>query len=269
MRVSHSASQFASRSVSLSLLVAGLSLSGLSMAHAAQYQADYKISYLGITVAKSSFKSTIEGNNYSLTGHLKTAGLVRAVEKSSGSTSIKGTLGKKGAVPSTYKLSYTSGKKAKSTWITFKGGNAVSTSNSPKTKKKGKWKEVTAKDLKSVVDPLSASLVRGNTPQEVCNRTIRFYDGRMRGDVKLSYAGQRPFSTDGFKGLTVHCSGRFIPVSGYNQNKKDIKWMRDNGRISLSFAKVDNSGLHAPVAAEVKTRLGKVRVRASRFVVTR
>lgn len=253
---------------SLSLSILALGLLGFGSAEAAQYQADYKVTYLGVTVAKSSFKSTIKGNTYSLTGQLRTAGLVRAVEKTSGTTSIKGTLGKKGAVPSSYKLSYKSGKKSKSTHISFKGGNAVSIKNSPKAIKKGKWKNVTKKDLRSVVDPLSATLVRGKTPQEVCNRTIRFYDGKMRGDVKLRYAGQRPFSTNGFKGLTVHCSGRFIPVAGYNQNKKDIKWMRDNGRISLSFAKVDATGLHAPVSAEVKTRLGKLRVRASRFVVT-
>lgn len=260
MRISHL--------TSVSLMAAGLSLSGFGFAHAANYQADYKISYLGITVAKSSFTSSIKGDNYTVKGQLRTAGLVRAVEKTSGATSIKGKLGKKGAIPTHYKLNYTSGKKARSTQITFKSGNAVSTSNTPKPKKKGKWKDITAKDLKSVVDPLSATLVRGKTPQEVCNRTIRFYDGRLRGDVRLRYAGQRPFSTKGFKGNTIHCSGRFTPVAGYNQNKKDMKWMRDKGRISISFAQVDNTGLHAPVAAEVNTRLGKVRVRASRFVVT-
>lgn len=254
--------------LSLSVLAVGFSFVGFGPVKAAQYQADYNVTYLGVTVAKSSFQSTIEGNSYSLKGQLRTAGLVRAVEKTSGTTSIQGTLGKKGAIPSSYRLSYKSGKKSKSTQIAFKGGNAVSTKNSPNATKKGNWKNVTKNDLKSVVDPLSATLVRGKTPQEVCNRTIRFYDGKMRGDVTLRYAGQRPFSTKGFKGLTVHCSGRFIPVAGYNQNKKEINWMRDNGRISLSFAKVDATGLHAPVSAEVKTRIGNLRVRASRFVVT-
>ena len=255
--------------LSASIFAIGLTISAVDFANAAQYQAEYKVTYLGLTVAKSNFTSTIVGNNYSVKGSLRTAGLVRAVQKTTGTTHIKGQLGKKGAVPSSFNMSYQSGKKAtKTTSVTFKGGNVVATKNSSPARKKGKWKALTARHLKSVVDPLSATLIRGKTPQELCNRTIRYFDGKMRGDVKLKYAGRRPFSTKGYKGLTVHCAGRFMPVAGYDQNKKDIKWMRDNGRISVSFAPVDNSGLHAPVMADVKTRRGNVRVRASRFVVT-
>ena len=254
--------------LSYGLLAGGLSFFAMgSAAEAVQYQAEYKITYLGVTVAKTNFTSVIKGDSYSLNGQLRTAGLVRAFEKTSGTTKINGLLTESGAQPVDYKLSYTSGKKSKSTHITFERGNVVATNNAPAIKKKGRWKDIVSGDLKSVVDPFSATLVRGRTPQEVCNRTIRFYDGRMRGDVKLRYKGQRPFRTKGFKGQIVHCSGRFVPISGYNQNKKDIQWMRDKGQISLSFAKVDPSGLHAPVAAEVKTRLGKLRVRASRFAV--
>lgn len=235
---------------------------------AAQYQADYTVSYLGLPVAKSSFKSQIDGNKYSVKGTLRSAGLVRTFAKTSGSTSIQGTLNAKGAVPSAYNMAYKSGKKAKSTRIDFRRGNVVKTKVTPPSKAKGKWKPLADSDLKSVVDPLSATLLRGKSPQEVCNRTIRFFDGRMRGDIKLRYAGTRPFSTKGFKGNSIHCSGRFIPVSGYDQAKKDIVWMQKYSKISMSFASVGGDDLYAPVAAELTTRAGTIKVRASRFIVT-
>lgn len=247
--------------------VLGATFMGLP-ANAAQYQADYTVSYLGLPVAKSSFKSHINGDKYSVKGTLRSAGLVRTLDKTSGTTSIEGTLNAQGAVPNAYNLAYTSGKKAKTTRIDFRGGNVVATKMVPPSRAKGKWKPLADSDLKSVVDPLSATLLRGKSPQQVCNRTIRFFDGRMRGDIKLRYAGKRPFSTKGFKGDSIHCAGRFIPVAGYDQNKKDIIWMQKNSKISMSFASIGGNDLYAPVAAELTTRVGKITVRASRFVVT-
>lgn len=258
--------------VRLSPLICAASFVGAAFmsvpAQATQYQADYTVSYLGLPVAKSSFQSQINGDKYSVKGTLRSAGLVRTFEKTSGTTSIQGTLNAKGAVPSAYNMAYKSGKKAKSTRIDFRGGNVVATKVVPPSRAKGKWKPLADKDLKSVVDPLSATLLRGRSPQEVCNRTIRFFDGKMRGDIKLRYAGKRPFSTKGFKGDSIHCAGRFIPVAGYDQNKKDIIWMQKNSKISMSFASIGGNDLYAPVAAELTTRVGKITVRASRFVVT-
>ena len=81
----------------------------------------------------------------------------------------------------------------------------------------------------------------------------------------MRYVRTIPFSTRGFKGDAVTCRANFKPVAGYNQSKKDIQWMRDEGFIDISFAPVGNTGIFAPVVAKVKTRLGTATIRAKRF----
>ena len=164
-------------------------------------------------------------------------------------------------------LNYTSGgRKAKKTLLAFSGGSVVSTENSPPPgARRASWLPVSEADLKSVTDPLSAAIIKAANLREVCNRTLRVYDGEIRADLKLSYAGIKPFSTRGFKGDAVRCRARFVPISGYHQDRKAIDYLANHSRIEVAFGQVGRTGIYAPVTASVKTKIGTVRVYARRF----
>ncbi|MDZ7822800.1 MAG: hypothetical protein U5K75_01305 [Ahrensia sp.] len=94
---------------------------------------------------------------------------------------------------------------------------------------------------------------------------MKVFDGAMRADFPMRYVRTIPFSAKGYSGNAVTCRAQFRPISGYDKNKKEIAWMRDNGYADISFAPVADTGLYAPVAVKLNTEIGTLSVRAIRF----
>jgi hypothetical protein len=246
----------------IAAVVAGLSAPA---ARAETFSSSYAVSVLGLTVGASQFKATIEGKKIRINGNVRSSGLVRIFDDTTGSTSVVAHLGKSGIVPVSYDLNYVSGNKKKRTTISFSGGDAVKVSNSPAVKKHGDYIELSKGDLVSVFDPIAAGMFRASGPDDVCNRTVRVFDGETRADLKLTPAGTEAISTNGFAGTGVRCNVRFKPVAGYKADTYQIKYLRDNSRITAVFAPVGSTGLWAPVKAEVGTQIGPVRIFATQF----
>lgn len=238
-------------------------------AHATDvYRADYSISLLGLRLAKSHFVTTIENGTFKTSGTLATAGLVRIFDRTDGVTSVSGRIEGSRVTPSSFVLKYSYGKKRSTTTIDFARGGVVKAENQPPVNKKGQWIAVTPDDLKAVTDPLSALLVAARSPRDICNRTLRVFDGSARVDLKLDFAGSQVFSTKGFHGTVTSCHVRFIPVSGYRKGVYLMRYLRAQENIRVSFASLGNSGIYAPVYAKVGTELGAVTVYATRFEAT-
>lgn len=231
-----------------------------------KFRADYRLSFLGFSIAKSSFASTFSGDTFLLSGNLKSAGLARMFDKTVAQTKVSGRLGDGGVEPLDYELNYVSGGKRQITAIRFNNGSVVETENVPPLKKRGAdWVPLRSDDLRSVFDPLTASMVRADSPLEVCNRIIRTYDGEMRVDLKLGYGGMKPFRTRGFEGDVVRCKVKFEPVSGYRKGRRALDFMKHKSRMEIAFAPVGASDIYAPVSATIGTQIGTLRLYATQF----
>ena len=103
----------------------------------------------------------------------------------------------------------------------------------------------------------------------VCNRTLQIFDGQTRAQIRLSPAGTERLSVKGFDGTAITCNAKFVPVSGYEKDKKSVRYLADKSKITISFASLNTdqqgAGIYAPVAASVGTQIGTVTVRATRF----
>lgn len=236
-----------------------------SGAGAAEYRADYTITALGLTIASTSFQTRIDGDRYAIDGSLRSAGIARLFTTTDGSLSARGTMRPGTITPHSFDVRYTDNKKAKRTTIGFTGNRVTDFSNSPVIRKGDDWIEVARDHLVGVLDPVTASMLPASSPGEVCRNTMRVFDGAMRSELKLSYLRTIPFSAKGYTGDAVTCTARFVPVSGYPRNKREITWMRDNGRIEISFAPVGTTGFYAPVRARVRVEAATINVTATRF----
>lgn len=232
---------------------------------AADFASEYSISIIGINIGKSEFKTSINDNQYKISGSLNASGIATVFTSTTGSLTASGKLNNDKVLATAFDVKYKDGDKNKRTTLGFSGGNVTKISNTPKPKKKGKWVEVQKSHLNDVLDPMAAILVPAKSFKSVCNNTLKIFDGEMRADFPMRYLRTIPFSAQGYKGDAVTCRASFKPISGYDANKKDINWMRDSGRIEISFAPVGNTGYFAPVAAKIKTRIGMANIRASRF----
>jgi hypothetical protein len=229
------------------------------------YSAEYRISVLGLPIARANTLTRIGQNNYSLKGDFRSSGIARIFDQTDGTLAISGKVNKASFQPSSYHLQYQHKNKAKSTRISFSNGYVTDTKNSPAIKKRKPWVELTAADLRNVSDPISAMMIKAKSLREVCEQSLKTFDGQTRADLRLTYSGMGKYSTKGFKGDTVECRARFVPIAGYQKDKESINYLANKSRISISFASLGNSGIYAPVEARISTKIGTVKVSATSF----
>lgn len=260
---------FTSHMIAAVPLVA-LALIAARPAHAAQsYQTDYRVSLLGLSIARASFSTKVTDGAYQITGTLASSGLASLFDDTNGKVNVTGQFSESGPVPTSYVVKYRHGNRDKSTSIAFTKGNVMNTTNVPPIRKKKNWVELSPADLQSVADPISGVMVSANRPEQVCTQTLHIYDGLTRVDLKLSPSGRtQPFATKGFKGNAITCTAKFVPIAGYQKGRKAIEYLKNSSKISLTFASLGNSAIYSPVLAKIGTQVGTVTVFATRFEKT-
>lgn len=244
-------------------LGAAISLSALpAAAETRSYTADYTASYLGIPVARATFTSTIaKDGGLEMRGSLSSAGLARMFSSTSGNANLSARIAGRGVVPRNFQVEFNSGGRPDGVDIRFRNGSAVSVSHRrPAPQRRRTYVPITSDHLESVMDPLSATLVRAASADEVCDRRLSIFDGWLRADIRL-----RPVSTGPLprhEGEGAVCAGSFTPVAGFNSDNRDMRHLRESGAIRITFAPLGDSGLYAPVEASIGTRVGTVQISA-------
>lgn len=246
------------------ITVAFLVTAQASYAEPTKYTADYTVSIYGLTLAHTSFTSTLDGDAIRIDGTIATAGVARIIDDTKGTTTVRGHLSEGGIAPDSFVIAYKSGKKNKRTEIDYAGGTVSRTLNIPPLKKRKKWVALSAADLKAATDPLSGIMVRAEKPADVCARTLRYYDGELRADIRFSYAGKKPFTIPGYSGDATVCTARFTPVGGYKPGSSSIEYLK-KAQMTVAFAPMGATGMFVPVSASVGTKIGTVTVRADRL----
>lgn len=226
------------------------------------YSGEYTISFLGLPVARSKFVSVFEGDNFTVKGSMSSAGMAKLFDSTTGSSFAAGSFIGKTTRPQSFETQYKSGKKRQLTSISFAKGAVSKTVNDPPLKKRKNQVPLDTSDLKAVNDPVSATLIRADSPDEVCGRTLKLFDGEMRVNLALSHVKIGPVPN--YKGDAVTCSARFIPVSGYRTKNRTMDYLKSKAKISISFAQLGETGIYAPVRATITTTLGPVTVTAKR-----
>ncbi|MBL8576331.1 MAG: DUF3108 domain-containing protein [Mesorhizobium sp.] len=233
------------------------------------YRGEFTISFLGLPVARIDFDSRMEGESYKVEGKVESAGLGAFFYDTKGTLTATGRVGDRIEAES-FRAQYSYDGKPTLVDIRFAGGNVVKVVNEPPLKKRGSdWVPIPPEDLKSVVDPLAASLVKADKLEDVCKGSSRMFDGELRADLALSFVGTGTMSVEGFEGPTVTCRLTFTPSSGYRKGRRSLEYLRTKSRIMVTFAQIGETGIYAPIHATIGTQIGTITVRARRFEATK
>jgi hypothetical protein len=233
------------------------------------FRGEYTVSFLGLSVARATFESRYENDAYSIRGSVSSAGLAQLFDDTRGTISTSGRVLGDRIEPGAFRADYTSGKKVSLIDIGFANGKVVSTKVLPPPKPRGAdWLPLGAADLAGVADPIAATVIRADSPDKVCGRTVKLYDGEMRADLVLAYIEKGSISVTGYEGPTVTCRLGFEPVSGYRKGRKALEFLKKKSRIKVTFAPLGQTGVYAPIHATVGTEIGTITIRARRFEAT-
>ncbi|MAW87948.1 MAG: hypothetical protein CMJ42_15630 [Phyllobacteriaceae bacterium] len=245
--------------------LATLPVAGQAMEARDTFVTEYTFSLLGLPLGQSHFRSSVDGNRFTVEGSVRSSGLALVFDKTVAHSRVEGRLTDNGVVPDRYAMNYVSGEKKRATALVFRDGNVIEARVSPKPRKNEKLVPVTAEHLKAVSDPMTASIVRAASPEAVCGRTLHVFDGRMRMDIALSNPQTGDVTIGSYKGPSVTCKAKFIPVAGYRTDRKSIQYLRANDDISVTFARRGSTDVYAPVKASVPTYIGRLTIAATRF----
>jgi hypothetical protein len=241
-------------------------LTAISPAHAEleTFKGEYTVYYLGLPIARSSFDSQVGSDAFSVKGTVSSAGIATIFDSTKGTATASGAF--KGGVtqPSAFKMNYAEGKRKQMTTLGFKNGDVVSTENVPPLKKRSKkrWVPLDTNDLKGVLDPFSAGLIKASSPDEVCDRTIKLFDGEMRMNAVLRRRDTMPAAKE-YGENVVTCRVKVKPVSGYRKGRRALDYLEKESKILVAFAPLGSTGVYAPVHATIGTEIGTVTVAVS------
>jgi hypothetical protein len=252
----------AARRTALSALALMLAAPGAARAEVETFKGEYTVSYLGLTIARSTFESRFENGKFSVEGRVASAGIAEIFDRTKGRSSASGSFAGGRTQPDAFRMNYTEGKRKQMTALKFRGGTVVSTQNEPPLKKRGKkWVPVSPADLTGVTDPLSAGMIKASGPDKVCGRTIKLFDGEFRMNATLHPAPNSEAAKAYGDGV-VTCRVTVKPVSGYRKGRKSLDYLEKQSRIMIAFAPLGSTGVYAPVHATVGTQIGTVTVRS-------
>jgi len=230
------------------------------------YRGEFTLSFLGLTVARMSFDSRVGENSYSIKGEVSSAGLGALFYDTRGTLTADGRFVGDRVEADGFRAEYRYDGKPTLVDIRFSNGDVVKVVNDPPLKKRGKdWVPIGPEDLKSAVDPVSATLVKAGRLEDVCKGSARMFDGELRADLSLSFVKTGKMSVKGFDGPTVTCRMQFTPAAGYRKGRRALEFLRTKSRIMVTFAQIGQTGVYAPIFATIGTQIGTITVRARRF----
>jgi hypothetical protein len=253
------------RALAAAALVLAAIVPGSAAYRAPIYRGEYTLSFLGLPVGRVNFNSHVDAEGYSIEGEASAAGLGVFFYDTTGKLTASGRF-TDGVQADRFRAEYRYDKKPTLVDIRFAGGDVVEVVNDPPLKKRGRdWVPIQPADLKSVVDPIAATLVKADRLEDVCKGGARMFDGELRADLTLSYVRTGEMSVKGFEGPTVTCRMKFTPAAGYRKGRRALEFLRTKSRIMVTFAEIGETGVYAPVHATIGTQIGTITVRARRF----
>ncbi|NKN37045.1 DUF3108 domain-containing protein [Agrobacterium sp. a22-2] len=230
-----------------------------------RYKTEYRITLAGLPIANASFVTQLDSRTYSISGSVRSSGIVDLITKITAQTTVSGTVqGSNKLQAKRYSLVYKSDERTRTYEVRFANGDVTSTTMKPSRRSRAKnWVPVAAHDLKSVLDPISGLIFAEG--DRICPKTLPIYDGESRMDLVLSPKGTRTFTAGDFTGEAIVCGIRYVPKSGFAKGRSDIEYLRKASDMEIWFAKTEVMKVYAPVYARVPTRMGPLYITAVNF----
>lgn len=220
--------------------------------------ARYSLSYNGIGVGKLNIKSSIEANNYTLTGSAKVSVLFGAF-KWSGSSSVSGTIDGGAPAPAAYAFEWRQNKKGGTVNMGFTDRLATEIAVNPPPRPKRDVVPLMEAHKVGALDPMSAVLMLTKADSRPpCDRRVGIFDGKHRYDVVFTpkRTTRLPAASGNGPAETAYvCRIMYEPVAGHRDNE-DTKAYAANRDAEVTLRRVPGSQMLIPYSVTIPTAWG-------------
>ena len=257
-----------------SLAVGAMLLSPETAAAQGRLDAQYEATLSGIPVGKGTWAIEIGDDAFSASAQGGTSGLLQAFSGGKGSGASQGRVVSGALQANAYVATTVTSKKAETIRLVLANGGIKDFAIDPEPPVDPDRIVVTDAHRKSVLDPMTGSMIRvpGNgevLSPEACRTGAAIFDGRLRYDLKLDFKRMEAVRAErGYHGAAVVCAVYFTPVAGYIPDRPVIKWLSAQRNIEITFVPVAGTRILVPFRMAIPTPLGPALLEATSFVTT-
>ena len=258
--------------------IGGASAAPLGKGHAGAAEAEtvhlkYGISLLGLPIGSAAVNATIAAGKYKLDANAKLTGLAGVIVNSKGAATATGSIGSERMIPATFAACAGTGNYTLTIRMAMAKGAATGVEITPAYIVRPDRVPLSDADRRNIIDPLSAYVMSVPGTGEVigpeaCNRTLAMFDGGVRFDIVLAYAGTRQVKGAGYDGPVAICSARYRPIAGHRPDRPATKFMIDNKDMSVWLAPVGSTRHVIPYRVSVLTTVGTTVIEATDMQIT-
>lgn len=259
----------ASSLVAVSIL--GIALA-IEPAAAEVVKARYSVSLIGLRIGEANAIGAIERAAYRIDLDARLTGIVAWVAHLKVALASSGEIRNGVVLPTAYATTSANSQETRTLRMALDAGTVKAVEISPPFADIGGRVPVTPANKRNILDPTSA-LIMAVPPGEpligpaACNRTLPIYDGVVRFDVMMSYAGTRNVSIKGYSGPVSVCNVRYRPISGQMVGSRSAKFMEDNREIEAWLAPIEAAHVVIPFHVAMRTMAGMAVIEATEFSV--
>lgn len=254
-----------------SLLMVGALLTSLSNTASAalkSYSVYYSVSIAFISIGTARFSETRRGSGYKLHLGADFLGIFRYFFAPRLIADVEGVESGGKFSGNRYSLAVDHPDDPQRVDMTLSGGAVTSVVLTPPLPERPDRVPILPEQKRGVVDPLTAFLIplrSEPTASDVCAQTLKVFDGAGRFDITLLPDQERTLTIPGYKGPTVDCYVRYMPVSGHREKRANVTYMENNRDISVRLAQVPGQTYFVPVDIQIATMIGNLRIEATKI----
>lgn len=235
------------------------------------YEAILPVPVIGrIKAAEATISAEISPTSYSVRSRAQAAGVVDWFIDYNLFLTASGSASPRSLKPARYVSSNKDGKKNRQVTVDFYDQD-VATTVTPKFGDYG-FPPATLEQKLEAKDPLSAivqlALAADATPENPCGGPIRAFDGKLRFDIVLTFAGRMNWKSDYYTGPALKCDVTYVEIAGFKQ-KTEAQKAKDAADMlwtNMILAELDGGAVTPPIKIEGRSKKrGKMTVEATRI----
>ena len=235
--------------------------------------AEYRIFFAGIPLAKANLELVMQSGAYDARVEMAPTGIGTIVSASRTSVSAGGRVRSGKVEPASYRVRSKDSHQEVSVRMDLDRGNVSAVTALPPLRPSRDRVPVMTAHLKGIVDPLSSGLMPWPAERPLdaraCDRTLPIFDGWTRYDVRLSHRRTETVSIGDYNGPAVVCGARWIPVSGHRPSREAVKYLQANTGLEVTLVPIADAGVLIPASVSIETRNGHLSVKSTSLSISR
>ena len=236
--------------------------------------ANFEVTLAGFGIAKVSLYLSLQNDQYLVDSFAEPAFMGKLFSDQKSTFNAIGNVNGQAVLPKKFNVLYSEDDEQYQIELKVGNGKVTSIDADPEIPVFDDQVPITSEHHINILDPASSIMVpliqsESGIDPKTCDYRAQIFDGWTRFDLQLSYKEhRRVYGLPGYRGDSIICSMRWIPVAGHRPHKKNVQYMAQNDKIEVGFIPLYGTDFVVPYHLKVRTKVGNLKIKARKLDMT-